>query len=665
MLVFRWVLCALLLAVAGRSAYAAETPYNLWAEPCLAHLDGADAVRAELRAAIDSGDTAQLTTLVCKALGILDSERWQAQWVAWHRDTDESGCGTPEQMRDWRVELFLSPYVHQIAHDCAQRAGDDETAQAAAAIRDALIEAMLGRAQGRTFDQAVPLMMAADLYTYVPLLQGEVQALWAKPYQRGTRMIFKVLVQAQDGKPQRHHYFEWALPVWTSVIAPPDSQSAGPWFAQQSGLAFARDTPSGPMAAAASVYAAYADFERSPPDAALLGRVRQLLQTPAQRGDAAAMLELAQYEMELPDGDAKSAIDLLLALAEAGDARAKAKLAVPTLLAWRGLEGGADAAQALLTQASTQLAPGAAEFYAGTQLEWVGGKLADEWTQRWLAASAEQGFPEGTYAYARYLYQHDQKAQARTWVERAAQGHVTAIGLLVSMIGAEDPAAAPWLARAAHWDPGAMRLLANMGGAESEALWQRAALAGDPAAAVRQARRLLAQDTAAADLAALRWAHWGTLQGSVDALTLAIAVDFRARTALADPNRAVRMVDLLRRKNHPITAAGAPEALFEMARREEVGNLLPANRRRALKSYEALAKQNHPGALLRLAEIESQGRISKARSERTVTLLTRAHAAGARSAAAKIAAIYADPSRRIADAELAAHWQAIADGEQP
>ena len=98
MLVFRWVLCALLLAVAGRSAYAAETPYNLWAEPCLAHLDGADAVRTELRAAIDSGDTAQLTTLVCKALGILDSERWQAQWVAWHRDTDESGCGTPEQV---------------------------------------------------------------------------------------------------------------------------------------------------------------------------------------------------------------------------------------------------------------------------------------------------------------------------------------------------------------------------------------------------------------------------------------------------------------------------------------------------------------------------------------------------------------------------------------
>jgi hypothetical protein len=656
--------CGLLLCAAVASGFAAAAPYNLWAEPCLTPLDSGDAVREELRAAVANGSTGDAPVLVCKALGILDGERWQQQWVAWHQGSDEAGCGTPEQQRTWQAELFLSPNVHQIAHECARRAGDADAAAAAAAIRDAVIEVMLRRANGKTFDQGVPLLMPADLMAYAPLLDGEVLALWAKPYQRGTRMLFKVLVQARDGKPQRHHYFEWALPIWASVIAAPDSARAGPWYAQQSGAAFARDGESGPLAAAASVYAAYADFERSSKDDALLGRLRERLQAPVQRGDMAAVFEQAQYEMELPGGEPKIAIDLLLALADAGDARATAKLAVPTLLFWGGLKGGEEAAGQLLARASRQLAPGAAEFYAGTQLEWVGSRYADEWAQRWLAASAEQGLPEGMYAYARHLQDHNQQAPARIWIERAAAGHVTAIGLLVKMIGADEPAALPWIQRAAHWDPGAMRMLAKTGGDEGAALARRAALAGDPAAAVVQARRLLALDTADADQAALRWSHWGVQHGSAEALTMAIAVDFRGRTEHADPQRGVRMLELLRKNDYPINAEDAPEALFEIARREESGDLLPANRRRALKSYKALASREHPGALLRLAEIEGQGRISKARSERTASLLVRAHAAGARAAAAQLAALYADPERRIADAEQAAHWQAIAAGAQ-
>lgn len=634
----------------------ANAPYDLWTEPCLQKHADAEAVRLQLAEALEHPDDADFPALVCAALGIFDNRRWQQNWGEWEEGSDELGCSPAERDRQWRVELFLSPHAHHLASSCRQAEGDSAAAAAAAKVGDGVMEAFLTRTNGSTFDQGIPLMMPVDLMVYTQLFDREVIAFWAKPYHRGTRMVFKLATAAKDGQPQRIYYFEWALPVWLARLGSPGSAEGGPWMPKHAGDQFAKEAADSPLGGAARTYAAFSDFAGSRKNQELLQRIRVQLQPAIEKGDSASMFEMAQYELELPGGDRKLAIDLLLALADSGEARATAMLAAPTLMGWGDLDGGAEAAQALVAKAAQSLAPGDAEFYAAAQLGWSSDKLADEWLGRWLLVAAELHHPEAMQSYAEYLDSHDRNPEARIWMERAAEVHVSAIGMLVGAIGKDDPAALPWLERAAHWDPGAMRMLAER--TQSEDWWLRAAVAGDLVAALRQARRQLAQDSIEADSEALRWALWGVQRGRPDALSLMIAADLRGRSDFADPSRGQNLLKVLKNARFEITAESAPELLYEMARREETGDLLTVNRRHALKSYKQLAAREHAPALVRLAELELADKPSKARSERAATLLKRAHAAGSRAAPARLAALYRDPQRRITDEVEAVRWDA-------
>ena len=647
--------CWLLLAPVCTALPAAErAPYDLWSEPCLSQPADPEGLQTQLTAAMEAPQTADFSALVCAALGNLDEDRWLKHWQEWNQDSDQDGCGSSEQLRAWRSQLFLSPNVHMVASKCLAASGDDAGAQRAVEFAEGVMSAFLERTAGASFDQGVPLMMPVDLFAYLHLIDREVIAFWGKPYHGGTRMVFKLATSADSDHAQKILYFEWALPLWTAVKAKPGSPKGGPWQTFVSHGQFAEAASQGLLMGPALTYRALAQFQSSRHDEKLLQALRETLQPLLDAGDPAGMFEMAQYEMELPDGDQQRAVDLLLGLAEK-DARATAMLAAPTLLAWAGLEGGAESAEALVAKAARQLPPGAAEAYAASELVWRDDALSKQWQERWLARSAELGYAEGAQSYAEFLAANDRQVEARDWIERAASGHVSAIPKLIVLMGKDDPAAGPWLLKAAHWTPSAMRQLAER--EDSEDWWQRAALAGDSAAAVRMARREFATDSVEADGNAMRWALWSGQVGSIEGLAMLAAVDLRARSQLAKPERGAKIVERLKSIHYPIDTV--PELAFEVARREERGDLLRKNPGRALKMYTKLAAQEHGPSLLRLAENELQGRPSGARSRRAAEWLTRAHAAGMKQAAARLVELYRDPSRLLVDEAEAARWEAL------
>lgn len=659
----RCLLLTLLLACAGVAT--ASEPYNAWTDPCALTASGdMDSLLPQLTAAVNEPASADLKALSCAALGALDGKRWGTAWTAWTESSDDEGCPEAGVPATLRAELFLSVHVHEAARHCAQKRGDNAAAERAAAVRDGLMEFFMARANGATFDQGIPVIVPADAMSYLILLGDQVRSFWGRPYFGGLRSVFKVQFVGNDGL-QQTRYFEWLGPHY-QLLHRPEAELTGPWQWQAYARSLSQDPGDGPLADAVRVYAAYAvPGDKKQPEQHIV-KLRELLQPAINRGDGAAVFELARYELELPGGDAKAAVDMLLTLADAGDARAMAVLAAPTLLGEAGLEANDSAASDLIQRAAEHLAPGEAEFWAGGQLAGHNHQSVFEWQERWLAKADSLKHSEGSYAYARLLFERGRDEEGLAALQRAAEGgYVTAMVELADRLGALTPAAQAWFQKAAHWSPLAMRRLAeaisDQQSSAARSLWRRAAQAGDRIAAERMGRQLLQPDTADADEQALPWLWWASSNGVPGAMDVVIAIDLRARAKSAKPERGLEIYPLM---EDAVGAALMPASSYEYARRQETGDLVKKNLRSATRTYKQLASKEHPQALLRLAAIESSARPTKARSQRVVSLLVRAYAAGAHEAAAQLAELYADPNRRIADAKAAASWAAKAAQDQ-